>query len=67
MAVMMLDLDRFKEVNDKPGHTVGDRLLPAIGQRLTVTLRESDTVCRLGGDEFLLLIPELGGREGPPA
>ena len=63
MAVMMMDLDRFKEVNDKLGHTVGDRLLQGVGKRLTVTLRESDTVCRLGGDEFLLLLPELEGQE----
>jgi diguanylate cyclase (GGDEF)-like protein len=63
MAVMMMDLDRFKEVNDKLGHTVGDRLLQAVGERLTATLRESDTVCRLGGDEFLLLLPELRSQE----
>jgi diguanylate cyclase (GGDEF)-like protein len=63
MAVMMMDLDRFKEVNDKLGHTVGDRLLQGVGKRLTVTLRESDSVCRLGGDEFLLLFPELEGQE----
>jgi diguanylate cyclase (GGDEF)-like protein len=63
MAVMMMDLDHFKEVNDKLGHTVGDRLLQMVGERLTATLRESDTVCRLGGDEFLLLLPELGGQE----
>jgi diguanylate cyclase (GGDEF)-like protein/PAS domain S-box-containing protein len=55
-AVMLLDLDRFKHVNDTLGHTVGDQLLQAVGSRLTGILRETDTVCRMGGDEFLLLI-----------
>lgn len=59
LAVMLLDLDHFKKVNDTLGHSVGDELLKAVGQRLADVLRESDTVCRMGGDEFLLLLPEI--------
>ena len=59
IAVMLLDLDRFKEINDTLGHDVGDKLLRAIGNRLTRLLRKSDTIARLGGDEFLLLLPQL--------
>lgn len=59
VAVMLLDLDHFKDVNDSLGHSVGDQLLQAVGERLEALLRESDTVCRMGGDEFLLLLPEM--------
>jgi len=59
LAVMLLDLDHFKEVNDTLGHSVGDRLLQAVGGRLTSLLRESDTVARMGGDEFMLICPEI--------
>src|SRR5262249_43414795 len=52
LAVAILDLDRFKEINDTLGHQSGDRVLQKVGQRLLSTLRESDTVARLGGDEF---------------
>ncbi len=57
VAVFMLDLDRFKSVNDSFGHQVGDRLLEAVSVRLRNSLRESDIVARLGGDEFVIGLP----------
>ena len=56
LAILLLDLDHFKEINDGLGHTTGDQLLRAVGERLTALLRETDTVCRMGGDEFLILL-----------
>jgi diguanylate cyclase (GGDEF)-like protein len=60
-AVLFLDLDRFKVVNDTLGHLVGDHLLVAVGERLAECLRPGDTVARLGGDEFGILLDRLAG------
>lgn len=57
LALMILDLDHFKEINDTLGHQVGDEILIAIGKRLKELLRVSDTIARLGGDEFAIIIP----------
>lgn len=59
LAVLFLDIDRFKVINDSLGHSVGDDLLREVGRRLQQTVREGDTVARLGGDEFILLLPGL--------
>ncbi|MBN1689602.1 MAG: GGDEF domain-containing response regulator [Dehalococcoidia bacterium] len=61
LAMLMLDLDRFKTVNDRLGHTIGDRLLKQAGDRLTAVVRGYDTVARLGGDEFIILLTQIAG------
>ena len=61
LAVMLLDLDHFKEINDTLGHRVGDNLLRAVGQRLAAAVRETDVVARLGGDEFGILVSSMTG------
>jgi diguanylate cyclase (GGDEF)-like protein/PAS domain S-box-containing protein len=61
VAVMFVDLDHFKTVNDSLGHPVGDRLLVLVAKRLRSALRETDSIGRLGGDEFLLVLPQLDG------
>jgi diguanylate cyclase (GGDEF)-like protein len=64
VAVMVMDLDRFKEVNDTFGHQSGDQLLTEVAAHLATPLRESDTVARLGGDEFAILAPAVAGPVG---
>jgi diguanylate cyclase (GGDEF)-like protein/PAS domain S-box-containing protein len=61
LALLLLDLDHFKNVNDSLGHRVGDELLTALAGRLKSAVREQDTVSRLGGDEFILILPETDG------
>ena len=63
LAVMVLDLDNFKSVNDTYGHAQGDILLQAVTERLKNSLRESDTVARMGGDEFTLIFENTSGTE----
>jgi diguanylate cyclase (GGDEF)-like protein len=62
-AVLMLDLDDFKQVNDTLGHNVGDELIARVGKALVERLRNTDTVARLGGDEFAILLPRGGRRD----
>jgi len=59
VAILLLDIDYFKQINDSIGHADGDILLAAVGQRLLSSVRESDTVARWGGDEFVIVLPEF--------
>ncbi len=63
-AVLYLDLDHFKDVNDTLGHPIGDLLLQAVAERLRASIRETDTVARFGGDEFAVLETDIQGAGG---
>ena len=63
LALLFLDLDRFKDVNDSLGHAVGDALLRAVGERLVGAVRKGDTVARLGGDEFTIIVEDIDGEQ----
>jgi diguanylate cyclase (GGDEF)-like protein/PAS domain S-box-containing protein len=67
LAVLFLDLDRFKHINDSLGHAIGDKLLQSVTERLVARVRSSDTVSRQGGDEFVVLLSELGHPEDAAA
>ena len=60
LAIIFLDLDRFKEVNDRKGHAVGDQLLIEMARRFQKAVRSTDFVARLGGDEFMMILPQVG-------
>lgn len=62
-ALLFLDLDKFKTVNDTMGHLAGDLLLQSVAKRLKSCVRESDTICRQGGDEFMILVPDVADAE----
>ena len=62
MAIMFVDLDGFKYVNDSLGHETGDRVLKMAAQRLLETIRKADTVARIGGDEFLIILTEVNDK-----
>lgn len=60
---MFVDLDKFKPVNDTFGHAAGDRVLQSVAARMTAIVRDSDTVARVGGDEFVVVLPGIGANE----
>jgi diguanylate cyclase (GGDEF)-like protein len=64
LAVFFIDLDRFKVINDSLGHSAGDKVLQAVASRVKCTMREADSVGRMGGDEFVIVTPQISGVEG---
>lgn len=67
IALLFIDLDKFKGVNDKLGHETGDKLLQQFAERLISSIRYGDTACRYGGDEFVIMLPEIDGVEDATA
>jgi len=67
VGVLLMDLDRFKEINDSLGHFNGDRVIERVGDRLKIIVREGDTVARLGGDEFAMLLPNISDADAATA
>jgi diguanylate cyclase (GGDEF)-like protein len=63
VALFVLDVDHFKQVNDSLGHAAGDALLTAVGERLVALIRETDTIARMGGDEFVIVMPDFKSME----
>ena len=63
VALLFIDLDKFKGINDRLGHLAGDTLLQLVAERLSACIRKGDTACRYGGDEFIIMLPEIDGQD----